>query len=118
MVIDFPAMAPDVEYTARSCNAVEHCSPEGIPAEIMPDGGRLKLREACDPPDVGPPMIVGMQRGRRLIRFVNRERITTHGAGVPVSRILHKVRVNWCIGATGIAETRNRPAGDILQHCL
>src|SRR5215471_540240 len=110
MLINFPAMAPNMIYAALFYNPIEHGPRQNVPVEIAQGLYGPELGKTSGLPQV-KPVIIDMQRCSRLVWGVHLKCVPGHCARIPVPGVLDELHVQLGVGPTWIAKSLDLLAG-------
>src|SRR5215468_6653040 len=117
MLINFPAMTPNMVYAALFYDPIEHRFGQDIPFEAAQDFSGPELRKTSGMPQV-KAVIIDVQRSSRLVGIVHCKCVSGHGARISESGILDKLHMQLGIGASWITKCLDLLAGNLLKHRL
>lgn len=115
VLIDLPAVTPEMVYPAPAQHAVEHVPGQRVPGEVAQHFDGPEPGETGDPPGI-EPVAVGLHRRAGLVGIRQAKLVACHGAGIGISRALYQLDVRVRIRPVRVAKAADNPASYLFQH--
>src|SRR5690242_18470723 len=115
MLINFPAMTPDMIYAAFLNYLIEHGFCQSVPFEAAQDFHGLEFHKTSGLPQVEPePVVIDVQRSSGLVGILYFKFISGHRARILVPGIPDQLHMQLGIGAAWITKCPNLLADNLL----
>src|SRR5215831_8687090 len=115
MLINFPAMTPNMVYAAFLYDPIEHGFCQSVPFEAAQDFYGLEPHKASGLPQVEPePVVIDVQRSSGLVGIVHCKCVPGHCARISVPGVLDQLHMQLGIGAAWITKNLDLLADNLL----
>lgn len=115
VLIDLPAVTPEMVYPAPAQHAVEHVPGQSIPGQIAQYLAGPEPGETGDPPGI-KPVAVGLHRRSGFVGIGQAKLVASHRAGIGIPRVLYQLDVRIRVRPVRVAKAADSLTGYPFQR--